>query len=238
MIRITYQEFPEPKPKKKKKKMINEPRVISVNRGIRKELQTGKKLIETGIFKQPVFNAVRITAEGLVDDVIGNKKHHGGKDQALYVYSAEDYQWWSGELGRQISPGTFGENLTLSGFRSAALRIGDRFRINDVLLEMTAPRIPCATLAARMGDPGFVKQFRQARRPGAYARVLNPGALQAGDAVEFIPTIEDHPTILDLFELWYARERDVDLIRSALKAPIAVRTRAKFEPWLSVPDSF
>lgn len=212
--------------------MKNESRIISVNRGIRKQLQTGSKVIDTGIFKPPVFDKVSITAAGLAGDVIGNQKHHGGKDQALYLYSAEDYQWWSGELGRELSPGTFGDNLTLSGFRSAALRIGDRFQINDVLLEITAPRIPCATLAARMGDPGFVKQYREARRPGAYARVLNPGTLQAGDAVEFIPATEDHPTILDLFELWYARERKVDLIQNALKAPIAARTRTKLEDWL------
>ena len=212
--------------------MKNESRVVSLNRGVRQQLQTGKKLIETGIFKQPVLGKVSVTAAGLVDDVIGNQKHHGGKDQALYLYSGDDYQWWSEETGRALSPGTFGENLTISGFRSAALRIGDRFQIRDVLLEVTAPRIPCATLAARMGDPGFVKQFRQARRPGAYARVLNPGKLQAGDVVEYIPTPEAHPTILDLFELWYARERNADLIHQALKAPIAARTRANLEAWL------
>ncbi|MCB0297248.1 MAG: MOSC domain-containing protein, partial [Calditrichaeota bacterium] len=80
--------------------MKNESRVVSLNRGVRQQLQTGKKLIETGIFKQPVLGKVSVTAAGLVDDVIGNQKHHGGKDQALYLYSGDDYQWWSEETGR------------------------------------------------------------------------------------------------------------------------------------------
>ncbi len=70
---------------------------------------------------------------------------------------------------RNSGPGTFGDNLTLSDLESAQFNIGDRFHIGSVMLEVTAPRIPCATLAARMGDPHFVKKYRRAERPGCIA---------------------------------------------------------------------
>ena len=89
-----------------------------------------------------------------------------GPDQALYLYSAEDYAWWAGELGAPPAPGTFGENLTLSSFGPVEVRIGDRFRVGAALVEATAPRIPCATFATRMGEPDWVKRFAAARRPG------------------------------------------------------------------------
>jgi MOSC domain-containing protein YiiM len=86
----------------------------------------------------------------------------------VYVYGTPDYAWWSETLGRELAPGTFGENLTVSGLESAGLRIGDRLQIGTVGCRVTAPRIPCVTLAVRMEDPAFVKRFRQAERPGVY----------------------------------------------------------------------
>ena len=83
----------------------------------------------------------------------------------------------------ELEPGTFGENLTLDGLESARLNVGDMLHSGAVTLQVTAARIPCATLAARMGDPGFVKRFRLAGRPGAYCRVLRTGMLQAGAPV-------------------------------------------------------
>lgn len=200
-------------------------KITSVNLGKRETVIIGGKTKTTGIWKRPVTGKVRVTAEGLLEDAVVNTVHHGGVDQALYLYSAEDYSWWERELNRELLPGTFGENLTLSDFGTAPLRVGDRLRINNVLLEITAPRIPCGTLAARMNDTGFVKRFVAAERPGCYVRVLETGELQAGDAVEFIPATNDYPTILEIFSLWYAKERDAEALRRILQAPIAERAR-------------
>jgi MOSC domain-containing protein YiiM len=58
--------------------------------------------------------------------VIVDKKHHGGVDQAVYIYTRPDLDWWSAELGQKLAPGTFGENLLLSDLLSAELCLGDR----------------------------------------------------------------------------------------------------------------
>ena len=149
--------------------------VLSVNIGSVQTMHNAKASGKTGIYKQPVAGPVRITINGLPGDSIVSTKHHGGPDQAVYVYGGADYAWWSSELGRALAPGTFGENLTISDLASAGLAIGDRLHIGAVILEVTAPRIPCGTLAQRMGDPGFVKRFRAAERPGVYCRVVREG---------------------------------------------------------------
>ena len=113
---------------------------------------------------------------GLEGDTIVDSTVHGGLDQAIYIYSSEDYQWWSQQLGKPIAPGTFGENLTISGFNIDEFVVGDQLTLNNVVLEISAPRTPCFKLAAAMNDPTFGKQFAKAARPGAYARVLREGA--------------------------------------------------------------
>ena len=80
----------------------------------------------TAIDKQPQAGPVAVTVDGLAGDGVGNTKHHGGPDQAVYAYGTPDYAWWEAELGRPLAPGTFGENLTIDGLESAGLAIGDR----------------------------------------------------------------------------------------------------------------
>lgn len=203
-------------------------RVVSVNVGRSETLALGSRQFVTGICKRPVDDRVEVLAEGLACDVICDPKHHGGADQAVYVYSSSDYRWWSERLERRIEPGTFGDNLTVEGL-PADLHAGDRLLIGDVILEATAPRIPCSTLAARMRDRNFGLEFRRAERPGFYFRVLNPGELGAGDSAVLVETPEDSVTMLELFRLSYEPRPRSAAVERALASPIAMRMRANLE---------
>ena len=211
---------------------VNFMHVVSINIGEPETIIVNGKAVTTGIFKKPIHRKVRINQQGIVGDTVADTTHHGGVDQAVYLYSAEDYAWWVAELQKETPFGLFGENLTLSSFGTRPLRVGDRLRINTVLLEITFPRIPCATIAARMEDASFVKQFIQAQRPGVYARVLEQGELQVGDPVDILPTPNDFPTITELYDLWHAKERDPKLLCRGLEAPIAERAQTAFQFWL------
>src|SRR5262245_3451858 len=140
--------------------------LTSINVGQKRTQPRGNEMETTGIYKVPVQGPVQVSKLGFKDDFIASKKHHGGPDQALYIYGGTDYDWWSAELGRQIEPGMFGDNLTISDLKSAGFNIGDYLHIGDVTLQVTAPRIPCSTFARRMGDPLFIKRFQAAERPG------------------------------------------------------------------------
>ncbi|WP_332691906.1 MOSC domain-containing protein [Devosia sp.] len=201
--------------------------LLSVNLG-KPEPIPGKSAL-TGIFKRPVEGPVEIAAQGLKDDAIIDRKHHGGVDQAIYVYFGDDYEWWSGELGKTVAPGTFGENLTIGGVEGRQVAVGDRFAIGAVLLEVTSHRTPCAVFAARMGDPGWVKRFHRAGRPGAYCRVIEPGMVEAGKPVKYQPFAGERTTVAELMAQDGIREIDPAFMRRALTAPLHYKMRADFE---------
>lgn len=208
--------------------------LLSVNVGKAETIQGAKSSGKTGIFKRPAANAVNIGKLGLEGDHINDTENHGGEDQAVYVYGTPDYAWWSAELGYALEPGMFGENLTVSGLESAELRIGDRLNFAQVVLEVTAPRIPCVTLAARMGDPTFVKRFRYAERPGVYCRVIQTGAINADESVTLTPYQgESVVTVIELFRLFYEPDNSEATLRRILAAPIDIRGRQEYEKELA-----
>jgi MOSC domain-containing protein YiiM len=207
-------------------------KLINVNIGQERSIPNAKASGETGIYKLPVHTPVQITADGIPGDVICNTKHHGGPDQAIYIYGTADYQWWSGVLGRELSPGMFGENLTISELESAQIRVGDILQIGAVSLQVTSPRMPCNTFAARMGDATFKEQFRQAGRPGLYCRVLQGGQIQAGEHVRLEHYAGETFTILEMFRDHYLPKLDEATLRRYLAAPISMRARAEKEDQL------
>lgn len=207
--------------------------LVSIQVGKPKQLPMSEQTRRTAIDKTPVLLPAVVTAAGIEGDGQANRKHHGGPDQAVYLYSAEDYAFWSQELGRPLAPGFFGENLTVSSFAGRELYIGDRFHVGDsVVLEVTAPRVPCATLALRVGEPTFAKRFADAGRPGVYTRVLHPGTLRAGDAIELVPGAQA-VSVLQVFRLFYDKAAPAAELARALQAPLAERFRARFTERLS-----
>ena len=199
-------------------------RIESINVGRVETVRRGDKAMQTGICKRPVTGAVQIAVDGIPGDAIVSTKHHGGPDQAIYAYSSDDYDWWAKSLGREVFPGLFGENLTIRDLPSD-MTIGDRLLIGEVVLEATAPRIPCDTFAARMDDAGFGLLFRKAERPGVYFRVLNEGEVCAGDSAMLVECDDHAVTVLDLFRYKFNLRHDVDELRRLLEAPIAERFR-------------
>lgn len=152
---------------------------------------------KTGIDKRPSDGAMTVRApgpmrgglgSGIVGDVIGNRKLHGGDDQAVYTYAREDLDAWAAKLDRELPNGMFGENITTAGIDVSGAVIGERWRIGSdgVLLEVTRPRTPCKTFAKRLGIAGWIKTFTHGGSPGAYLRVIESGSMRGGDGVDVV----------------------------------------------------
>ena len=208
-------------------------RLLSVNVGGEEPIEGARKSGKTGIFKRPVEGPVEILTDGLAGDTISDKVNHGGPDQAVYLFGAPDYAWWSDELGRDLAPGTFGENLTVSGLEGARVCVGDRLEVGPVVLEVTAPRIPCLTLAARMADPAFLKRFRWAERPGVYCRVIRAGEVRAGDPVTYAPYPGERVPVLEVFRAFFDPDPGEEVLRRQLSVPVAARAREAYEERLA-----
>jgi MOSC domain-containing protein YiiM len=184
-------------------------RLGSVNVG-RPRPNPHKEVGWTGIGKQPTNRPVEVRApgpkttglgSGLVGDFIGDGKHHGGDDQAVYAFQREDLDEWERRLGRELPNGFFGENLTTVGLDVNDARIGERWRLGQqVVLQVTAPRIPCSTFRGWMGEKGWAKIFTAAGRPGTYLRVIIPGRIMAGDQIEVIDRPDHDVTVTLLFK--------------------------------------
>ena len=155
----------------------------------------------SAIVKSPAAARVAVGPLGLQGDEQHNRKYHGGPDQAVYAYAAEDAAWWSADLGRPVDASVLGQNLTTAGIDVNAVVVGERWRVGTTLLEATGPRIPCATLAHRVGLPGMVKRFALAGRCGAYFRVLEPGTVGAGDAITVVPAPAQAPAVADVMAI-------------------------------------
>ena len=134
----------------------------------------------------------------LGDDVV-SRKHHGGSQQAVYAVAREELDWWGAELGRDLRDGMFGENVTTLGLDVDAAVVGQRWTVGSAVLEVTGPRIPCATFAAWMGERGWVRRFTERGRTGAYLAVVEPGVLSVGDTIEVGPRPEHGITVPEVF---------------------------------------
>ncbi|MGY0059330.1 MOSC domain-containing protein [Streptomyces sp. LZ34] len=208
--------------------------VLTVNLGRLKPVEyTDAPSGGTGIDKRPADGPVRVmapgpkgeAASGLVGDTVSDLRHHGGNDQAVYAYAREDLDAWERELGRELSNGVFGENLTTRGLDVTGARIGERWRIGpELLLEVTSPRIPCRTFAGWLGEERWVKRFTRAAVPGAYLRVLEPGEIRAGDPVEIVHR-PDHEVTVGL--LFRATTTERALLPRVLAAGDALRPEAR-----------
>ena len=162
------------------------PTLISVNAGRPAELDTGRRTLRSAIVKQPLAGPTRLRATGLDRDEQADRENHGGPYKAAYAYAREDQAWWAGELDRDIPPALFGETLTTEGLDVNGAEIGELWRVGTAEVTVSGPRVPCSKLAARMGDPAFVKRFTLAGRPGAYLTVVTEGDVRAGDAIEVL----------------------------------------------------
>jgi MOSC domain-containing protein YiiM len=189
-------------------------KVLSVNVG-RPRPNPWKRLQSTGIDKRPVQGPVGVAvpgpkgtgAVGLAGDRVYDVKHHGGDDQAVYAYAREDLDEWQRRMTRTFANGSFGENLTTNGIDVNSALIGERWRIGSTLLEVSCPRIPCATFAGWLAElqdaeapagaasGGWLKRFTRAALPGTYLRVIEPGDITAGDAITMVARPDHEVTV-------------------------------------------
>jgi MOSC domain-containing protein YiiM len=190
-------------------------RSVNVGRPAQVGVQRGRPVM-SAIGKAPVEGRVRVAGVNVEGDDQADRRVHGGPDKAVYAYAAEDTAWWAQELGRELGPGAFGENLTTEGVDVTGAVVGERWRIGDVELEVCQPRQPCAKLGMKFGELRMVRRFAQAERPGAYLRIVREGEIGAGDAIEVVDR-PGHGITVALVSR--AILLDEDLLAEAAQAP-------------------
>ena len=185
-------------------------KVISTNIGESITIIWQDQKIQTGIYKNPVSYPIFLGTEDVDKDNVTDRRHHGGKDKACYLYSADHYKYWAKYYPRlEMAPGMFGENLTVEGLNEVKINVGDTFKIGSAVVQATQPRQPCYKLGIRFGTQKMVKQFINSGFSGVYVRVLQNGEVKTGD--EFILIRKENSlSIHKINELLYTKNFTVE----------------------------
>ena len=186
---------------------VSEPQTVTFN---------GKELI-TSIYKKPVSNKVQVTAQGIEGDRQADLSVHGGYDKAVYAYSYSHYKLWGDHLKKEFNEyGLVGENLTIDNFDENEIRIGDRFKINDCVLQVSQPRIPCYKIGIKMNSRDFPRMFSQSGLLGSYLRVVEEGSIDTGDTIEKIHEENNSMSIKEIASILFVDVKNIELMKKAL----------------------
>jgi len=183
-----------------------------------KEIFNGKELV-TGICKKPVTVPLSLSLQGFEGDGVGDRKHHGGSDKAVCVYSLDHYPYWESVLGIPLPDAAFGENLSVTDMREEAVCIGDRYTIGTAEVQVSQPRQPCGTLAARYHREDLLKLVADSGRTGFYFRVLKEGRVQAGDAIVLAGQDPRKVSVAFANQIYYRDRKNREGIERVLSVP-------------------
>ncbi|MEM8901743.1 MAG: MOSC domain-containing protein [Bacteroidota bacterium] len=185
-----------------------------------KVLEYNGRNVTTGIFKEAVEGPVKVTFLTIEGDKQADLRVHGGADKAVYAYPTEHYEYWkSARPDLSFGPGTFGENLAVSGMEESSVFIGDEYQIGKVTFKVTTPRMPCFKLGLKMGDPTFIKDFLKAHRTGFYFKVLQEGMVDIGDSIQKIGDDGYELSVKEVAKLYAEEKTNTALLQKAINSP-------------------
>jgi MOSC domain-containing protein YiiM len=203
-------------------------RIVSTNIAEPRTIEWRGTEIQTGIYKYPVDGPLFLGPEDVENDHVMDRRYHGGVDKACYLYSSDHYPYWKNKFPDQHWQwGMFGENLTVSGLFESGIRIGDRFRIGEAVVQVTQPRQPCFKLGVRFGDQKVVDDFWLAAYPGVYVRVLQSGRVATGDDLILLESNSNSLFVSQVFSFFRVNRNDFDLMRAAIDDPFLAESCRK-----------
>ena len=210
------------------------PRLLSVNVGLPRDVEWKGRTVHTAIWKDAVHGRCRVGRLNLEGDGQGDLAGHGGEQRAVFVYQIESYRYWQEQLNRtDFVHGQFGENFTIEGLPDDAVCIGDRYRIGNALFEVTQPRVTCYRVGIRMSEPRMPALLTSSGRPGFYFRVLEEGAVCAGDEILKVGEAQERMTVAEINALLYSPNHPRDRLERALRIEaLSPGWRSSFEALL------
>ncbi len=192
--------------------------LLSVNVGMPVDMQYQGKMMESGIIKTSTYEPVYVSTVQVEGDGQADRVHHGGPEKAICVYPYEHYPYWEEKLDRKLSPGAFGENFTVSGLDENEVRIGDVYRIGEVLVQVSLPRKPCYKLASKFGVEDMAKQVTEVGFSGYYLRVLQEGYVTTGEEINVDHRPDHNVTVAMVNRLTYHDRQDRTGLEQAMLA--------------------
>jgi len=188
--------------------------------------------VRSGIDKRLVTGPHAVGPLGLAGDEQADLRVHGGPDKAVHVYAWSHYGFWRERWPQNPlldRPGAFGENFSVEGMDEHTVCLGDEWRVGTARLVVAQGRQPCFKLNLRFGVADMAQQVQNSLRAGWYLRVLEPGRVTAGDAIELIERPHPARTIASLLALIRDGVTDAAALAPVLSLPLPASWRKLFE---------
>lgn len=175
-------------------------KVISCNIGEKIHISWRGKNVYTGIFKKPVSAAIFLGKTDVKDDIVYDRKYHGGIDKACYIYGANNYTYWREMYPNlNIELGFFGENITVEYLDESKIFSGDIYQLGEAIICVTDPREPCYKLGIRFEDQKVLNKFRASGLSGTYLSVIKEGFVKIGDEMTLIERKQNEFSLREIF---------------------------------------
>lgn len=130
---------------------------------------------EKGMIKHDVGEGLLLEELGIEGDA-----HAGFMHRQVSLIAIEDIRTMMEKLP-DLVPGSFAENLTTEGFDLSSLKVGDRLRVGETILEVSQIGKECHTkceVFRKTGDCIMPKK-------GIFTRVIKGGKVKTGDTVQY-----------------------------------------------------
>lgn len=192
-------------------------KILSVNTANKKTISWQGKTWQTGIFKREQTASITVTKNGVLNDVVVDKRYHGGEHLAVYGFSKKHYSFFQ-KYYQNISfyNGIFGENLTIDDLDERTLKIGDTFQIGSAILQISQPRLPCKTLNAVFKSNKMIQLFLNNTYSGVYFRVLKEGEIYKNDKLVLLNRENNSINVSDIYSLFTTNKENKELIKESL----------------------
>jgi MOSC domain-containing protein YiiM len=180
-------------------------------------------------------DSIELGMTGFEGDIIVDKKHHGGNDKAVCCYNSDHFLKWKSELGFNLEPAAFGENLTLNGQNANEefVFIGDRYQLGESIVEVSEPRGPCYMIGIRYNYKQFPVHLQQSGLTGFYFRTIKTGLVKKSDKLIHISS---HPEKISVMDVNFVRYHDPEnkewLQRLVNLKELTLEWRERFERML------
>jgi len=179
-------------------------------------LNGGNKKLLTGFFKKRVDVRIFLDESGFHGDGVGDSRIHGGQDLAVCAYFVDHFPFWQAELDREMNPGAFGENLSLSGINEKQINIGDIFRLDEAEIEVSQPRQPCHKLNKVFNLQEMACKVQKTGYTGCYFRVKKTGWVDPGSVLERIQEGSEKISVEMVNVLMFKEKKNPDLLNKVV----------------------
>lgn len=191
--------------------------IISINiLGKSEIIVSDHQSVKTAYCKVPIEGeSIDLGMTSFAGDIVQDKKHHGGNDKAICCYNSEHFIKWTNELGFELGPAAFGENLTLRGEDALETNvfIGDRYQLGEAIVEVSEPRGPCYVIGIRYNYKQFPVLLQQSGFTGYYLRTIKPGLVKKTDQLIHISSHPEKISVMDVNHVRYHDPRNKEWVQ-------------------------